>query len=232
MQLKCHQSTVLSWTTDLSKACREWRSLGSKLCLREPDKCFQKFLFSFSLRLFESDHGPGRLETSKHHYGFRKSSLLCLWFRKCGQKWVLWAHGGALRGPEEVQVQQQHQRCLQDFLQALWKNGSTAEDEVKKVPSVYMILECFIISLKSKSISLVLIKIVEVAHKVWAQDADHGVQEQVQHHHLRHSWKGEIYQHDIWSSAIINCYLMMISIKSIKSWLSSQVFHKCEVSYH
>ena len=41
-------------------------------------------------------------------------------------------------------------------------------------------------------LSKVLMSNVEVAHKVGAQDADHGVQEQVQHHHLWHPWKGEL----------------------------------------
>ena len=114
-----------------------WRSTGSKVCFREPDKYFPMLIFQFSFRWFGLDHGPWCLETSKQHYGFRKSSLLCLWFRKCGQKWVPWAHGGALWGPQEVQVQQQHKRRLQNCLQALWKNGSTAEDEVEKVLVLY-----------------------------------------------------------------------------------------------
>ena len=63
-------------------------------------------LFStFSSGWFWLDHGPCYFETLEHHYGFRKPPLLCLWFRNFWQKWFPCAHGWALGGPQEVQVQ-------------------------------------------------------------------------------------------------------------------------------
>ena len=63
-------------------------------------------LFStFSSGWFWLDHTPCHFETLQHHYGFRKPPLLCLWFRNFWQKWFPCAHGWALGGPQEVQVQ-------------------------------------------------------------------------------------------------------------------------------
>ena len=63
-------------------------------------------LFStFSSGWFWLDHGPCDFETLEHHYGFWKPPLLCLWFRNFWQKWFPCAHGWALGGPQEVQVQ-------------------------------------------------------------------------------------------------------------------------------
>ena len=86
--------------------CR-WRSMGSTVFFAVDRQIPEKVsLFStFSSGWFWLDHTPCHFETLEHHYGFWKPPLLCLWFRNFWQKWFPCAHGRALGGPQEVQVQ-------------------------------------------------------------------------------------------------------------------------------